>query len=189
MGPLTDLRLPLPPGRTRRILPLPSSSFYFSFGLHCPLPFQLSCLRFTRPCDPHTALLLQWPVVPLSARSRAKYNSLSSCSFVTIDKDVQVTFATQSDLATVTRPSPSSSHLEKRPSAQRNSDFKTTCPPRHSSIGEGSIHNVTVIEFPGNFRFQVCPLSVSLCARMLGTFEKYVNEERRTHCVIKLKGV
>lgn len=80
--------------------PLPPSSFYFSFGLHCPLPFQLSCLRFTRPCDPHTALLLQWPVVPLSARSRAKY--ISSCSsFTTIDKDVQVTFSTPSDPATL----------------------------------------------------------------------------------------
>lgn len=90
----------LPSRRTRSISPLSlrSSSFYFSFGLRCSLPFQLSCLRFTRSCDPHTALLLQWPVVPLSARSRAKY--ISSCSFTTTNKDIQITFLSQSDLTT-----------------------------------------------------------------------------------------
>jgi len=96
VSPLTDLCLPPITKDAEYLSPLSSSSFYFSFGFRCPLPFQFSCLRFTRPCDPHTALLLQWSVVPLSARSRAKY--IFSCSFSTTNKDIQVTSSSQSDL-------------------------------------------------------------------------------------------
>lgn len=112
MGPLTDLCLPPITKDAAYLSPLSllPSSFYFSFGLRCPLPFQLSCLRFTRPCDPHTALLLQWPVVPLSTRSRAKY--ISSCSFTTTNKDHQVTSSTQSDPAA---PGPFAAPLENQP--------------------------------------------------------------------------
>lgn len=37
------------------------------------VPYQYNYSVFVSPgvCDPHTALLLQWPMVPLSARSRA----------------------------------------------------------------------------------------------------------------------
>lgn len=69
--PLSFL-FPLPPSLLLRLLlfrPLCSPSLTISRPL--------SSFLFARPRDPHTPLLLQWPLVPLSARSRQAH--LLSC--------------------------------------------------------------------------------------------------------------
>lgn len=95
-GPRFDgpRRPPFPPeeGRSPRgsysFLPLLSlslsSSSYSRLLLFRPLcspsltiSRPLSSFLFARPRDPHTPLLLQWPLVPLSARSRQAH--LLSC--------------------------------------------------------------------------------------------------------------
>lgn len=83
----------LPSRRTRSISPLslrPPSTSLSVFAV----PYHFNFPVFVSPgCAIRTALLLQWPVVPLSARSRAKY--ISSCSFTTTNKDIKVTSSTQ----------------------------------------------------------------------------------------------
>lgn len=91
---LTDLLLPFHQKKDALLEDLTPSSLFF-----LPLSFLLLLLRlllfrplcspsltisrplssflFARPRDPHTPLLLQWPLVPLSARSRQAH--LLSC--------------------------------------------------------------------------------------------------------------
>lgn len=61
--------------------PLPSYSRLLLFRPLCSpsltISRPLSSFLFARPRDPHTPLLLQWPLVPLSARSRQAH--LLSC--------------------------------------------------------------------------------------------------------------
>lgn len=107
------------------------------------VPYHFNSPVFVSPgrCDPHTALLLQWPVVPLSARSPAPSISLSSPVFLYHHwqgRPSNVCDTKWSRHCRDPRRRRVAVSSEKRSRLAEFRDFKPTCHPGHSLIGQRS---------------------------------------------------